>query len=79
MIRAPTRLDGCDSMTDLTAAAAMAQSHEHYEARPVTPPDWDQIDTVLLDLDGTLLDLFTRWYPSMAVNDNQVPVLARAA
>ena len=30
-------------------------------------------------LDGTLLDLFTRWYPSMAVNDNQVPVLARAA
>ena len=21
------------------------------------PPDWDDIDTVLLDLDGTLLDL----------------------
>jgi hypothetical protein len=30
-------------------------------------------------LDGTLRDLFTRWYPDMAVNDNQVPVLARAA
>ena len=30
-------------------------------------------------LDGTLRDLFTRWYPGMAVNDNQVPVLARAA
>ena len=23
-------------------------------------------------LDGTLRDLFTRWYPAMAVNDNQV-------
>jgi len=30
-------------------------------------------------LDGTLRDLFTRWYPGMAVNDNQVPALARAA
>jgi hypothetical protein len=30
-------------------------------------------------LDGTLRDLFTRWYPGMAVNDNQVPDLARAA
>jgi hypothetical protein len=30
-------------------------------------------------LDGTLRDLFTRWYPGMAVNDNQVPTLARAA
>jgi hypothetical protein len=30
-------------------------------------------------LDGTLRDLFTRWYPDMAVNDNQVPALARAA
>jgi hypothetical protein len=30
-------------------------------------------------LDGTLRDLFTRWYPNMAVNDNQVPALARAA
>jgi hypothetical protein len=30
-------------------------------------------------LDGTLRDLFTRWYPNMAVNDNQVPGLARAA
>jgi hypothetical protein len=30
-------------------------------------------------LNGTLRDLFTRWYPGMAVNDNQVPVLARAA
>src|SRR3954470_13533307 len=28
-------------------------------------------------LDGTLRDLFTRWYPDMAVNDNQVPALAR--
>jgi uncharacterized membrane protein YeiH len=28
---------------------------------------------------GTLRDLFTRWYPGMAVNDNQVPTLARAA
>ena len=24
-------------------------------------------------LDGTLRDLFTRWYPDMAVNGNQVP------
>jgi hypothetical protein len=30
-------------------------------------------------LDGTLHDLFTRWYPGMAVNDDQVPALARAA
>ena len=30
-------------------------------------------------LDGTLRDLFARWYPDMAVNDNQVPALARAA
>jgi hypothetical protein len=30
-------------------------------------------------LDGTLRDLFTRWYPDMAVNDNQVPALALAA
>jgi hypothetical protein len=30
-------------------------------------------------LDGTLCDLFSRWYPDMAVNDNQVPALARAA
>jgi hypothetical protein len=25
---------------------------------------------------GTLRDLFTRWYPGMSVNDNQVPALA---
>ena len=30
-------------------------------------------------LDGTLRDLFTQWYPGMAVNDNQVPDLVRAA
>jgi hypothetical protein len=30
-------------------------------------------------LNGTLRDLFTRWYPDMAVNDNQVPALALAA
>ena len=30
-------------------------------------------------LDGTLPDLFAQWYPAMAVNDNQVPVLAMAA
>src|SRR4051794_36299875 len=30
-------------------------------------------------LDGTLRDLFTRWYPGIRVNDNQVPALARAA
>jgi hypothetical protein len=30
-------------------------------------------------LDGTLRDLFTRWYPGMAVNDNQVPALTMAA
>ena len=30
-------------------------------------------------LDGTLRDLFTRWYPDMAVNDNQVPAFAMAA
>jgi hypothetical protein len=30
-------------------------------------------------LDDTLRDLFTRWYPGMAINDNQVPALARAA
>ena len=30
-------------------------------------------------LDGTLRDLFTPWYPAMAVNDNQVPVPAMAA
>jgi hypothetical protein len=30
-------------------------------------------------LDGTLRDLFTRWYPGMSANDNQVPALAIAA
>jgi len=30
-------------------------------------------------LDGTLRDLFTQWYPGMAVNDNQIPALALAA
>ena len=30
-------------------------------------------------LDGTLRDLFTRWYPAMAVNDNQGAALAIAA
>lgn len=30
-------------------------------------------------LDGTLRDLFTRRYPGTAINDNQVPALARAA
>jgi len=30
-------------------------------------------------LDGTLRDLFARWYPGMAVNDNQLPALAMAA
>ena len=30
-------------------------------------------------LDGTLRDLFIRWYPAMAVNDNQVAALAIAA
>ena len=30
-------------------------------------------------LDGTLRHLFTRWYPNMAVNDNQVPALVNAA
>jgi hypothetical protein len=30
-------------------------------------------------LDGTLRDLFTRWYPGMSVNDNQVPALTMAA
>jgi hypothetical protein len=30
-------------------------------------------------LDGTLRDLFIRWYPDMAVNDNQVRGLATAA
>jgi hypothetical protein len=30
-------------------------------------------------LDGTLRDLFTRWYPAMAANDNQIAVPAVAA
>jgi hypothetical protein len=30
-------------------------------------------------LDSTLRNLFIRWYPDMAVNDNQVPALANAA
>ena len=30
-------------------------------------------------LDGTLRDLFIRWYPDMAVNDNQVRDLATTA
>jgi hypothetical protein len=30
-------------------------------------------------LDGTLCKLFTRWYPDMAVNDNQVPALHQVA
>jgi hypothetical protein len=30
-------------------------------------------------LDGTLRDLFTRWYPAMAANDNEVALSAAAA
>jgi hypothetical protein len=30
-------------------------------------------------LDGTLRKLFSRWYPDMTVNDNQIPALANAA
>jgi hypothetical protein len=30
-------------------------------------------------LDGTLRNLFSRWYPDMGVNDNQFPALANAA
>ena len=30
-------------------------------------------------LDGTLRGLFTRWYPDMSVNDNQVSALTIAA
>ena len=30
-------------------------------------------------LDGTLRDLFTRWYPAMAVNDTPAPAAADAA
>ena len=46
---------------------------------------WSKVGAHLLlqtrtkTLDGTLRDLFTRWYPGMAVNDNQVPDLAKAA
>jgi hypothetical protein len=46
---------------------------------------WSKVGAHLLlqtrtkTLDGTLRDLFTRWYPGMAVNDNQVPALALAA
>ena len=46
---------------------------------------WSKVGAHLLlqtrakTLDGTLHDLFTRWYPGMAVNDDQVPALARAA
>src|SRR5690349_15187124 len=29
-------------------------------------------------LDGTLRDLFARWYPALAVNDNEVPIPAAA-
>jgi len=29
-------------------------------------------------LDGTLRDLFIRWYPAMASNDNQIPALFAA-
>jgi hypothetical protein len=36
-------------------------------------------NTLTKTLDGTLRDLFARWYPSMAVNDNQIPDLALAA
>ena len=41
------------------------------------PPQLLQTRTKTLD--GTLRDLFTRSYPDMAVNDNQVPVIAVAA
>ena len=46
---------------------------------------WSKVGAHLLlqtrtkTLDGTLRDLFTRWYPGMAVNDNQLPALAMAA
>jgi hypothetical protein len=49
------------------------------------PMQWSKIGAHLLlqtrtkTLNGTLRDLFTQWYPGMAVNDNQVPALARAA
>jgi hypothetical protein len=37
------------------------------------------LQTQTKSLDGTLRGLFARWYPGIAVNDNQVPVLAMAA
>ena len=46
---------------------------------------WSKVGAHLLlqtrakTLDGTLHDLFTRWYPGMAINDNQGPTLARVA
>jgi hypothetical protein len=39
----------------------------------------DLVARPIASLDGTLPYLFTRWYPGMAVNDNQVPALAMAA
>ena len=46
---------------------------------------WSKVGAHLLlqirtkTLDSTLRDLFTRWYPGMAINDNQGPTLARVA
>jgi hypothetical protein len=37
------------------------------------------LQTRIKTFDGTLRDLFTRWYPGMAVNDNQGPAPAMAA
>src|SRR5690242_1418142 len=45
---------------------------------------WSKVGAHLLlqtrtrTLDGTLRDLFARWYPAMPVNDNEVPVPAAA-
>jgi hypothetical protein len=49
------------------------------------PMPWSKIgahrllQTRTKTLDGTLRDLFTRWYPGMAINDNHVPALAMTA
>ena len=59
----------------------MSTSNAHPFATPAgTFPQGAHLllQTRIRTLDGTLRDLFAKWYPALAVNDNEVPIPAAA-